>query len=107
MSITEDGFAARMAYAMQKDPTEPIRRAQLNLQVTAVTLAWLVVIPILVVYGLTVSARVLTLTAVLTLVFPFSAAVLATRVGRFGIAGAYIVVTLLMVVPALAIARAG
>jgi hypothetical protein len=99
-----------MAFALHKDPAEPFRRTMLHLQITAVTLAWLVAVPILVVYGLTGTepgGRVFLVAALLTLVFPFSAAVLATRRQRFGIGAAYIVLTLLMVVPAMAIARAG
>lgn len=38
-SASADGFAARMAYALEKDPAEPARRTTLHLWVIAVTLA--------------------------------------------------------------------
>jgi len=103
-----ESYATRMAFALQKDPTEGVRRTHVHLQVLAVTLAWLVTVPILIVYGLTGRRRgddVFSLAAYLTLLGPFTAAVIATRARRFGLGGAYVVLTLLMVLPALAIAR--
>jgi len=105
-----DGYAARMAFATAKDPADIERRTRVTLRVVLVTLAWLVVVPILIGYGLTGQRRddgALRLAAFLTLVGPFVAAVIATRHRRFGIGGAYIVLTLLMVLPAVLIARAG
>lgn len=103
-----EGFAARMAFAVQKDPLEPARRTHLHLKLIAVTLAWLVAVPILLVYGLTSPRHaddVLDLTAFLTLLGPFVAAVIATKNRRFGLGGGYIVLTLLMILPAAAISR--
>jgi hypothetical protein len=74
-----------------------------------VTLAWLVVVPLLMIYGLTGEKRdgdVFTLAAFLTVLGPFIAAVIGTRNQRFGIGGTYVVLTLLMIFPAVAIARA-
>ena len=74
-----------------------------------VTLAWLVVVPLLVLYGVTGEKRgddVFMLAAFLTVVGPFIAAVIGTRNQRFGIGGTYVVLTLLMIFPAVAIARA-
>ena len=103
-------FAMRMAFALEKDPTERPRRTHVTLKIILVTLAWLVVVPLMVVYGMTGPRRgdeVFTLAAVVNLVLPFSAAVIATRNKRSGIAGLYIVLTLLMIVPSLVIGHAG
>jgi hypothetical protein len=103
-------FATRMAFALQKEPGEDQRRTHVTLKVVMVTLAWLVVVPLMVVYGFTGQQRgddIFTLAAFANLVFPFSAAVIATRNKRSGVAGFYIVLTLLMILPSLAIAHAG
>jgi hypothetical protein len=74
-----------------------------------VTLAWLVVVPLLLIYGWTGPERgggAFSLAAFLTVLGPFIAAVIGTRNQRFGIGGTYIVLTLLMIVPAVLIARA-
>ncbi|MFD0520895.1 hypothetical protein [Paractinoplanes durhamensis] len=102
------GYAARMAFALQKDPAEPARRTHLHLKLTAVTLAWLVTVPLLLLFGLTGRHRgdhIFDLAAFLTLLGPFVAATMATRNRRFGLGGAYVVLTLLMVLPAAAITR--
>ena len=103
-----EGFAARMAFALQKDPLEAPRRTHLHLKLIAITLTWLVAVPLLIGYGLTGPGRtddVLDLAAFGTLLGPFAAAVLATKNGRFGLGAGYIVLTLLMVLPAAAISR--
>jgi hypothetical protein len=105
-----EGFASRMAFALHKDPADAVRRTQVTLQVIVVTLAWLVTVPLLIVYGLTGSRRghdVFSLAAFLTVLGPFLAAVIGTRNQRFGIGGTYIVLTFLMILPAIAIAHAG
>ena len=102
------GYAARMAFALQKDPAEPARRTHLHLKLIAVTLAWLVAVPLLLAYGLTGHHRgddIFDLAAFITLLGPFTAATIATKNHRFGWGGAYIVLTLLMVFPAAAITR--
>ena len=103
-----EGFAARMAFALQKDPLEAPRRTHLHLKLIAITLTWLVGVPLLIVYGVTGPGRtddVLDLAAVGTLLGPFAAAVLATKNSRFGLGAGYIVLTLLMILPAAAISR--
>jgi hypothetical protein len=102
------GFAARMAFALEKDPLEGARRTHVTLKVVSVTLVWLVTVPLLVVAGLTGVSRghdAFVLAAVLNMAIPFAASVVATRNHRFGVAGCYIVVTLLMIIPSLAIAH--
>jgi hypothetical protein len=59
-------------------------------------------------FGLTSRRRgdaIFDLTAFLTLLGPFAAAVIATRNRRFGLGGLYVVLTLLMIFPAAAIVR--
>jgi hypothetical protein len=104
-----DGFAARMAYALERDPAEPARRTTLHLSIVAVTLGWLVVVPLVVGYGLITQGGdgVFTVAALLTVGLPFTAAVIATRAGRFGLGGAYVVLTLLMALPAAGITQLG
>ena len=105
-----DGFAARMAYAVHKDPGEGARRTTLHLRLTAVTLGWLVSVPLLLGYGLLDDHHggvVATTTALLAVTLPFVAAAMATHAGRFGIAGVYVVITLLMALPAAVIAQLG
>src|ERR1700761_8561605 len=100
----------RMAFALQKEPGEDQKRTHTSLKIVLVTLAWLVVVPIMVIFGLTGAHRgddIFTLAAVANLVFPFTAAVIATRNRRSGVAGLYIVLTLLMILPSLAIGHAG
>ncbi|SNY56815.1 hypothetical protein [Paractinoplanes atraurantiacus] len=103
-----DGFAARMAYALHKDPADDVRRTTLHLWIIAVTLAWLVVVPLVVLYGLiTGTGGAFTLATVLIVALPFTAAALATKNGRFGLGGLYVVLTLLMALPAAGIAQLG
>jgi hypothetical protein len=103
-------FAMRMAFALEKDPTEGPRRTHVTLKIVMVTLAWLVVVPLMVVFGFTGKQHgdnIFTVAALANLVLPFSAAVIATRNKRSGVAGFYIVLTLLMILPSLAIGHAG
>jgi hypothetical protein len=99
-----------MAFALEKDPADAVRRTHVTLKIVAVTLGWLVLVPILVVYGLTGKHRgsdVFSFAAFLNLLLPFAASVIATRNRRFALGGFYIVLTLLMDNPAVAIVRAG
>ncbi|MFI5893572.1 hypothetical protein ACIA5D_26050 [Actinoplanes sp. NPDC051513] len=103
-----EGFAARMAFARREDPLEAPRRTHLHLKLIAVTLAWLIAVPLLLISGLTGPRHaddLLDLAAFLTLIGPFVAAVIATKNHRFGLGGGYIVLTLLMVLPAAALSR--
>jgi hypothetical protein len=99
------GFAVRLAMAKVEDPRESARRTEVALQVVAVTLAWLVLLALLLGWGLTGPAgaerRVAALVAV---VLPFVAAVIATRHGYVWLGGAYVVLTLAMVIPAIGMA---
>ncbi|NMO53207.1 hypothetical protein HH310_18660 [Actinoplanes sp. TBRC 11911] len=98
-----------MAFALHKDPADAVRRTRVTLKVVMVTLAWLVIVPLLMIYGWTGETRdddVFTLAAFLIVLGPFTAAVIATRNQRFGIGATYVVLTLLMIFPAVAIARA-
>jgi hypothetical protein len=97
-----------MAFALQKDPAEDARRTHLNLKILAITLAWLVTVPLLLIYGAIThhsADRVFDAAAFATILGPFIAAVIATKNHRPGIGSIYVVLTLLMVIPALAIAR--
>lgn len=105
-----DGYATRMAFALAKDPAEAGRRTRVTLKIVAVTLSWLVVVPILVIFGLTGNHRgddVFSVAALLNVLLPFVASVIATRNRRFGVGGLCLVLTLVMIIPAVAILRAG
>ncbi len=107
---TGPSYADRMAYARQKDSAEDERRTRVKLRVTALTLGWAVIVPLLVGYGITGrerEANVLSVAALLTVLLPFVSAVLATHGRRFGLGAAYVVLTLLMVLPAAFVARLG
>ena len=67
-------FAMRMAFALEKDPAEGPRRTHVTLKIVTVTLAWIVVVPLMVVYGMTGQQRgdeIFTLAALANLVLPF------------------------------------
>ena len=100
------GFAVRVARAKQPDRAEAARRLDLVLRITALTLAWLVTVSLLVGLGIADGARLgqshpaFVLAAVAAVLLPFSAAGLATRHGEVWIGAAYVVLTLVMMVPA-------
>ncbi|HEY0000737.1 MAG TPA: hypothetical protein VGB74_09810 [Actinoplanes sp.] len=102
-----ESYAARMAFATRKDHAAAARRTRVRMRILLVTLVWAVSVPLLVAVGLLGAPGAFTLAAVLTVMGPFVAAVIATRNQRFGAGAAYTVLTLLMVVPALAIAHQG
>jgi hypothetical protein len=107
---TAQGFAERMAYARQKDPADLARHVAVKRRVTALTVAWAIIVPILIGYGLTGRRReteVLSVAALLTALLPFLGAVIATHGRRFGIGAAYVVLTLLMILPAVWVAQLG
>jgi hypothetical protein len=102
------GFALRVALAKLEDRRETARRTGVVLQVVAITLFWLVSLALLIGWGLTGTAGgERDVAALLAVVVPFVAAVIATRHGRVWVGGAYVVLTLAMVVPALGIAGLG
>ncbi|MCO8270646.1 hypothetical protein M1L60_08545 [Actinoplanes sp. TRM 88003] len=105
---TAQGFAERMAYACQKDPAEIARRVRVRRVTTALLVGWAVIVPILVVYGVTGrrhEPEIISIAAALTVGLPFLAAVIATHGRRFGLGGTYVVLTLLMVLPAIWVAQ--
>ncbi len=102
------GFALRVALAKAEDPRDATRRTEIALQVTAITLFWLVSLALLIGWGLTGRAGgERDVAALVAVVVPFTAAVLATRRGHVWVGGAYVVLTLAMVLPALGIAGLG
>jgi hypothetical protein len=102
------GFAVRLALAKAEDPREAARRTDVALRVVAVTLAWLVLLALLLGWGLTGRAGAeRQVAALVAVVLPFVAAVIATKNGYVWLGGAYVVLTLAMVLPALGIAGLG
>lgn len=102
------GFALRLALAKREDRREIHRRTEIALQIAAITLFWLVSLALLIGWGLTGPAGGERFVAALVaVVVPFVAAVLATRRGHVWVGGAYVVLTLAMVLPALGIAGLG
>jgi len=98
----QSGFAMRVALAKLEDHRDVARRREIVLRVTAITLAWLVLLALLLGWGLTGGAgHERYLAAIVAVVLPFTAAVLATRRGYPWLGGAYVVLTLAMVLPAL------
>jgi len=100
----------RTAAEARRDQREAQHRAEVALKVTAVTLAWLVSVSLLVGWDLTGpggAEATDAAAAVLTVVLPFVGAVIATRNRQGVLGGVYVVLTLVMVLPALGIIRAG
>ena len=101
----DTGFAVRMALAKLEDRREVSHRTDVVLQVTAVTLAWLVLLALLLGWGMTGHAGgERWLAALIAVVLPFVAGVIATRNGLVWLGGLYVALTLVMVLPALGIA---
>jgi hypothetical protein len=99
------GFAMRMALAKLEDRHTLSRRTDVVLQVTAVTLAWLVLLALLLGWGMTGHAGgERWLAALIAVVLPFVAGVIATRNGLVWLGGLYVALTLVMVLPALGVA---
>ncbi|HET6531515.1 MAG TPA: hypothetical protein VFH03_13040 [Actinoplanes sp.] len=98
----------RVALAKIEDPREAVRRQEVALRIVAITLFWLVSLALLIGWGLTGRPGVeRDLAALLAIVVPFAAAVVATKNGRFWLGGTYVVLTLAMVLPAMGIAGLG
>jgi hypothetical protein len=101
----QSGFAWRLALAKLEDRREARRRTDVALKVTLVTLIWLVSLALLLGWGLTGGAGPeRQLAALVGVVLPFVAAVIATKNGYVWLGGAYVVLTLAMVLPASGIA---
>ena len=99
------GFALRVALAKLEDRRDVHRRTDIALKVILVTLIWLVSLALLLGWGLTGSAGAeRQFAALVAVVLPFVAAVIATKNGYVWLGGAYVVLTLAMVLPALGIA---
>jgi len=102
----------RTALEAWREQREDARRREIALRCVLVTLVWLVSVSLLVGWRLTVPAGQDSSTssaaaAVLAVVLPFVAAVIATKNRQFILGGCYVVLTLAMVLPALAIVRSG
>ena len=102
-------FELRLALAKQEPKREAVRRTEVALRVALVTLIWLVSVSLLLGWGLTVpegqsDATSSSMAAVLAVLLPFVAAVIATKNRQFVVGGVYVVLTLAMVLPALGIA---
>jgi hypothetical protein len=101
----QSSFALRVALAKLEDRRDARRRTDVVLKVTLVTLIWLVSLALLLGWGLTGGAGAeRQLAALVAVVLPFVAAVIATKNGYVWLGGAYVVLTLAMVLPALGIA---
>ena len=104
-------FELRVALAKQEPKRDAARRTEVALRVTLVTLIWLVSVSLLLGWGLTApegqsGTTSSSLAAVLAVLLPFVAAVIATKNRQFVVGGVYVVLTLAMVLPALGIAGA-
>jgi len=98
----------RLALARIEDPREAVRRRDVALRIVAITLFWLVSLALLIGWGLTGRAGAeRNVAALLAIVVPFAAAVIATKNGRWWLGGTYVVITLAMVLPAMGIAGLG
>jgi hypothetical protein len=89
---------------------EAARRADVALRVVAVTLGWLVSVSMLIGWGVANRGRdpgTNATAALLTVLLPFVSAVIATRNRMPVLATCFVVVTLVMVFPALGIVRGG
>jgi hypothetical protein len=104
-------FESRMALAKQEPKRDAALRTEVALRVALVTLIWLVSVSLLLGWGLSEpegqsGATSSSLAAVLAVLLPFVAAVIATKNRQFVVGGVYVVLTLAMVLPALGIAGA-
>jgi hypothetical protein len=113
-AIGRADVTVRTAAEIRRDEREAAHRADVALKVAAVTLSWLVSVSLLLGYGLTDrggAGRTNAAAALVAIVFPFVAAVIATRNRQFVLGGIYVVLTLtvavtvMMVLPALSVAR--
>ena len=108
--LSRRDFAVRSPQEIRDDRRAAALRTEVALKVTLVTLTWLVSVSLLLGWGLTGPQRqpgTILLAALLAVVGPFVGAVIATRHGQFRLGGVYVVLTLVMVLPALMVVRAG
>ncbi|MEV6630962.1 hypothetical protein AB0M54_09435 [Actinoplanes sp. NPDC051470] len=103
----QSGFALRLAQAKVEPRREVARRTEVVLRVTAVTLAWLVTMALLLGWSLASpgpAGAERYAAALVAILLPFVAAVIAVSNHQGRLGGLYIVLTLVMVFPALGIA---
>jgi hypothetical protein len=130
--VRRHDVTVRTAEEIRADERDAVRRAEVTLRVILVTLFWAVSVSLLVGWGFTGSpapvvaadrpgGNILALraaaeqqhggaayviAAALVVLLPFVGAVIATRDRRFFLGGSYVVLTLLMVVPAISLINA-
>jgi hypothetical protein len=100
----------RTAEDLEEDRLAAARRREAALHIVVVSLFWLVSVPFTLGWGLLGDQPqlfTLIIAALLSLFLPFTAAVIATRHAFYFTAGCYAVLTLVMVIPAISMVRAG
>jgi hypothetical protein len=103
----QSGFAMRVAQSKIEPRRDVARRTEVALRVTAVTLAWLVTMALLLGWSVASpgpAGAERYVAALIAILLPFVAAVMAVSNHQGRLGGAYIVLTLVMVFPALVIA---
>lgn len=103
-------LARRTEEDIRADRAAAAARREAALHIALVTVLWLVSVPFVLGWGLLGSEPqlgVLMLAALLSLVLPFIAAAIATRHALYFTAGCYTVLTLVMIIPAIGMVRAG
>lgn len=108
--LSRTDVAVKSAQEIRAERRAAALRAEVALKVTLVTLTWLVTVSLLLGWGITGPQRqpgTILLAALAAVVGPFVGAVIATRHGQFRLGGVYVVLTLVMVLPALLVVRAG
>lgn len=108
--LTRGTMVHRTAQEVREDRRAAARRAEAALHILLVTLLWLVSVPFLLGWGLLGAEPqpgTLFFAALLAVLLPFVGAVIATRSGLYFTGGCYAVLTLVMVLPAISMVRAG
>jgi hypothetical protein len=103
----QSGFAMRVAMSKIEPRRDVARRTEVLLRVTAVTLAWLVTMAMLLGWSLATpgpAGAERYLAGLVAILFPFVAAVMAVSNQQLRLGGVYVTLTLVMVFPALAMA---
>jgi formate hydrogenlyase subunit 4 len=108
--LARNNVVLRTPEEIREDRRRAALRQDAALKVALVTLIWLVSVSLLFGWGITgpeKQAGTVSLAALLAVVLPFVAAVIATRNQLYFTGGVYVVLTLAMVLPALSMVRAG
>lgn len=103
----QSGLAMRVALSKVEPRRDVARRTEVALRVTAVTLAWLVIMALLLGWSLATPGPAggeRYLAALVAILLPFVAAVIAVSNTQYRLGGVYVVLTLVMVIPALGMA---